>query len=71
VPAGTFAYNSFAYRRTRSDGLGSLAAEPQKVGISVGTCDAASLGDFVWWTPTTTASRTTAPTGLNNVSSGC
>ncbi|MBV9494841.1 MAG: hypothetical protein JOZ54_11395 [Acidobacteria bacterium] len=48
VPLSATAYNSFAYQANRADGLGSLAAEPQKVGISIGSCDAASLGDFVF-----------------------
>ncbi|MCG8455651.1 MAG: hypothetical protein MI919_05165, partial [Holophagales bacterium] len=45
---GEEAFNSFAYLGQRSDGLGSLAAEPNKVGTAIGTCDAAELGDFVW-----------------------
>ena len=39
VPAGQPTFNSFAYQADRADGLGSLAAEPQKVGISIGACD--------------------------------
>src|SRR6185369_9085410 len=48
TPPASPAYNSFAYQADRADGLGALAAEPQKVGISLGSCPAASLGDFVW-----------------------
>ncbi|MCB1057977.1 MAG: hypothetical protein KDD11_20955, partial [Acidobacteria bacterium] len=49
IPGGGLAaYNSFAYLAQRSDGLGSLSAEPNKVGMVLGACTAASLGDFVW-----------------------
>ncbi|MES1242478.1 MAG: SdrD B-like domain-containing protein, partial [Acidobacteriota bacterium] len=67
VPAGQPAYNSFAYQADRSDGLGSLAAEPQKVGISLGTCEAASLGDFVWVDVNSDGVQNDGPTGLNGV----
>ncbi len=67
VPAGTFAYNSFAYQADRADGLGSLAAEPQKVGVSLGACDAASLGDFVWVDTNQNGIQDDGPTGLNDV----
>ena len=67
VPAGTFAYNSFAYQADRADGLGSLAAEPQKVGVSLGSCDAASLGDFVWVDVNRNGVQDDGPTGLNGV----
>jgi uncharacterized repeat protein (TIGR01451 family) len=67
VPAGTFAYNSFAYQADRADGLGSLAAEPQKVGVSLGACDAASLGDFVWVDTNRNGIQDDGPTGLNDV----
>jgi len=67
VPAGTFAYNSFAYQANRADGLGSLAAEPQKVGISLGSCEAASLGDFVWVDVNANGVQDDGPTGLNDV----
>jgi large repetitive protein len=67
VPPGTFAYNSFAYQADRSDGLGSLAAEPQKVGVSLGSCDAAALGDYVWVDANKNGVQDDGPTGLNGV----
>ncbi len=67
VPPGTFAYNSFAYQADRGDGLGSLAAEPQKVGVSIGSCDAAALGDFVWVDVNKNGVQDDGPTGLNGV----
>ena len=67
VPAGTFAYNSFAYQADRSDGLGSLAAEPQKVGVSIGACEAASLGDFVWVDVNKNGIQDDGPTGFNGI----
>jgi uncharacterized repeat protein (TIGR01451 family) len=67
VPAGQPAFNSFAYQADRSDGLGSLAAEPQKVGVSLGTCEAAALGDFVWVDVNQDGIQNDGPTGLNNV----
>jgi uncharacterized repeat protein (TIGR01451 family) len=67
VPAGTFAYNSFAYQADRADGLGSLAAEPQKVGVSIGACEAASLGDYVWVDTNKNGVQDDGPTGLNGV----
>ena len=67
VPPGAFAYNSFAYQADRADGLGSLAAEPQKVGVSLGSCDAASLGDFVWVDANRNGIQDDGPTGLNGV----
>ncbi len=67
IPPGSPAYNSFAYQADRADGLGSLAAEPQKVGISLGTCDAASLGDFVWADANADGVQNDGPTGLNGV----
>jgi uncharacterized repeat protein (TIGR01451 family) len=67
VPAGTFAYNSFAYQADRADGLGSLAAEPQKVGVTLGACDAASLGDYVWVDVNKNGVQDDGPTGLNGV----
>jgi uncharacterized repeat protein (TIGR01451 family) len=67
VPAGTFAYNSFAYQADRADGLGSLAAEPQKVGVSIGGCDAASLGDYVWVDVNKNGIQDDGPTGLNGI----
>ncbi|HEX7828213.1 MAG TPA: SdrD B-like domain-containing protein, partial [Thermoanaerobaculia bacterium] len=67
VTAGLTAYNSFAYQADRSDGLGALAAEPQKVGVSLGSCDAASLGDFVWIDLNGDGIQNDGPTGLNDV----
>ncbi len=67
VPAGQPAFNSFAYQADRADGLGSLAAEPQKVGISIGACDAASLGDFVWVDTNHDGVQNDGPTGVNGV----
>jgi uncharacterized repeat protein (TIGR01451 family) len=67
VPAGQFAYNSFAYQADRSDGLGSLAAEPVKVGVSLGACDAASLGDYVWVDTNHDGIQNDGPTGRNGV----
>jgi uncharacterized repeat protein (TIGR01451 family) len=67
VPAGTFAYNSFAYQSDRADGLGSLAAEPQKVGVTTGSCVGASLGNFVWVDVNKDGIQNDGPTGLNNV----
>ena len=67
VAPGTFAYNSFAYQADRSDGIGSLAAEPLKVGLSLGACPAASLGDFVWVDTNHDGIQNDGPTGLNNV----
>ncbi|HEX2835594.1 MAG TPA: GEVED domain-containing protein [Thermoanaerobaculia bacterium] len=67
VPAGQSAYNSFAYQANRADGLGALAAEPQKVGITLGSCDAASLGDFVWVDLDEDGIQNDGPTGRNGV----
>ncbi|HEX2062225.1 MAG TPA: SdrD B-like domain-containing protein, partial [Thermoanaerobaculia bacterium] len=67
VPAAAVAYNSFAYQADRADGLGALAAEPQKVGISLGSCDAASLGDFVWVDTNGDGIQNDGPTGVNGV----
>lgn len=67
VPPGASAYNSFAYQADRADGLGSLAAEPQKVGVALGSCDAASLGDFVWVDANGDGVQNDGPTGLNGV----
>jgi uncharacterized repeat protein (TIGR01451 family) len=61
------AYNSFAYQADRSDGIGSLAAEPLKVGLALGSCPAASLGDFVWVDTNHDGIQNDGPTGLNNV----
>jgi uncharacterized repeat protein (TIGR01451 family) len=67
VAPGTTAYNSFAYQADRSDGLGSLAAEPVKVGLSLGSCNAASLGDYVWVDVNNNGIQDDGPTGLNGV----
>ena len=67
VAPGLTAYNSFAYQADRADGLGALAAEPQKVGLSIGACPAASLGDFVWVDTNHDGIQNDGPTGLNNV----
>lgn len=67
VPPAAIAYNSFAYQADRGDGLGSLAAEPQKVGIALGSCDAASLGDFVWVDTNDNGIQDDGPTGMNGV----
>lgn len=67
VPPGQFAYNSFAYQADRADGLGSLAAEPVKVGIEIGTCEAASLGDFVWVDTNGDGIQNEGATGLDGV----
>ncbi|HEV7672537.1 MAG TPA: SdrD B-like domain-containing protein [Thermoanaerobaculia bacterium] len=67
VPAGQSAFNSFAYQADRSDGLGSLAAEPQKVGVALGSCEAASLGDFVWVDTDADGGQDDGPTGVDGV----
>jgi large repetitive protein len=67
TPPASPAYNSFAYQADRADGLGSLAAEPQKVGVSLGSCPAASLGDFVWVDVNKDGIQNDGPTGLNGV----
>ncbi|HEV7767639.1 MAG TPA: GEVED domain-containing protein [Thermoanaerobaculia bacterium] len=67
VPPAAVAYNSFAYQADRGDGLGSLAAEPVKVGISIGSCDAASLGDFVWVDTNDDGIQNDGSTGMNGV----
>ncbi len=67
TPPASPAFNSFAYQADRADGLGSLAAEPQKVGVSLGSCPAASLGDFVWVDVNKDGIQDDGPTGLNGV----
>ncbi|HEX9982148.1 MAG TPA: GEVED domain-containing protein [Thermoanaerobaculia bacterium] len=67
VPPAAVAYNSFAYQADRADGFGPLAAEPQKVSIALGSCDAASLGDFVWVDTNANGMQDDGPTGLNGV----
>jgi uncharacterized repeat protein (TIGR01451 family) len=66
APPGS-AFNSFAYQADRSDGLGSLAAEPQKVGVAMGSCGAATLGDFVWVDANGNGLQDDGPTGLNGI----
>lgn len=67
VAPGEVAFNSFAYQADRSDGLGALAAEPQKVGISLGACGASALGDFVWADANANGIQDDGPTGINAV----
>jgi uncharacterized repeat protein (TIGR01451 family) len=67
VPPGDPAFNSFAYQADRADGLGSLAAEPQEVGITLGSCEAASLGDFVWVDANGDGVQNDGPSGRNGV----
>ncbi|HEX2253900.1 MAG TPA: IPTL-CTERM sorting domain-containing protein [Thermoanaerobaculia bacterium] len=67
VPPGGVAYNSFAYQADRADGLGALAAEPQKVGVALGACEAAALGDFVWADLDGDGIQDDGPTGLDGV----
>jgi uncharacterized repeat protein (TIGR01451 family) len=67
LPPGNTAFNSFAYQTDRSDGLGSLAAEPQKVGVAPGACTAATLGNFVWVDTNNDGQQNDGPTGVNNV----
>lgn len=67
VAAGLQTYNSFAYQASRADGLGDLAAEPQKVGVALGPCVAASLGDYVWVDDNGDGVQNDGPTGLNGV----
>lgn len=64
---GQEAFNSFAYLAQRSDGLGSLSAEPNKIGTAIGTCDAAELGDFVWVDSDRDGVQNDGPTGLDGV----
>ncbi|MEM7481061.1 MAG: GEVED domain-containing protein [Acidobacteriota bacterium] len=64
---GQEAFNSFAYRAQRGDGLGALSAEPNKVGIAAGTCPGASLGDFVWVDTDGDGTQNDGPTGLDDV----
>ena len=64
---GEIAYNSFAYLGERSDGFGNLAAEPVKVGVTIGACAGASLGDYVWIDDDQDGTQNETGTGLNNV----
>lgn len=65
--AGEEAFNSFAYLGRRSDGLGSLSAEPNKVGTAIGACDAAEIGDRVWVDADADGVRDDGATGLDDV----
>ncbi|HEX2165558.1 MAG TPA: SdrD B-like domain-containing protein, partial [Thermoanaerobaculia bacterium] len=67
LPPGLPAFNSFAYQAERADGLGALAAEPQKVGVSLGSCEAAALGDRVWVDLDGDGAQDDGPTGLDGV----
>jgi large repetitive protein len=67
VPAGA-AFNSFAYQADRADGLGALAAEPQKVGVTSGSCNPIpSLGDFVWSDTDADGIQDSGESGVNGV----
>lgn len=66
--AGETAYNSFAYRGFRSDGLGPLSAEPNKVGMTIGSCPVqASLGNYVWLDTNSDGIQNDGDTGVNGV----
>ncbi len=68
VPGGgAQAFNSFAYLGERADGIGNLSAEPNKVGVAIGTCPAAALGDFVWLDTDRNGLQDDGPTGVNGV----
>ncbi len=65
---GQAAFNSFAYRGFRADGLGALSAEPNKVGMSIGSCPVlASLGDYVWLDTNINGLQDDGNTGVNDV----
>ncbi|MDC8014151.1 GEVED domain-containing protein [Tahibacter soli] len=67
LPAGA-AYNSFAYQAERGDGLGALAAEPQKAGVTLGSCPLApALGDYVWVDSNDNGVQDDGNTGVNGV----
>ena len=66
--SGEMAFNSFAYQGFRADGLGSLNAEPNKVGMSIGGCPVlASLGDYVWLDSNSDGIQNDGNTGVNGV----
>ncbi len=65
--AGSESFNSFAYLGERSDGFGSLSAEPNKVGMAQGSCPAAALGDFVWVDTDGDGTQNDGTTGLHDV----
>ncbi len=64
---GQQAFNSFAYLGARADGIGNLSAEPNKVGMTIGTCPGAALGDFVWLDTNRNGLQDDGPTGVNGV----
>ncbi len=64
---GSVAYNSFAWSGFRTDLGTPLGAEPNKVGIELGSCTGASLGDFVWVDTNGDGLQNDGPTGLNDV----
>ncbi len=64
---GTTAYNSFAYQADRADGLGSLAAEPQRVGVTLGSCESQTLGDYVWEDSNADGLQNDGDTGINGI----
>ncbi|MDX1998742.1 MAG: IPTL-CTERM sorting domain-containing protein [Thermoanaerobaculia bacterium] len=64
---GLAAFNSFAYLTERSDGIGNLSAEPNKVGMTIGTCPGATLGDFVWVDTNGNGLQDDGATGVNDV----
>lgn len=65
--SGQQVFNSFAYLAARADGLGNLFAEPTKVATSIGSCPAATLGDFVWVDTDGDGQQNDGPTGVNGV----
>ena len=67
LTAGESAYNSFAWRAIRSDLGTPLGAEPNKVGLALGSCTGATLGDYVWIDTNGDGIQNDGPTGLNNV----
>lgn len=64
---GQQVFNSFGYLAQRGDGLGSLSAEPVKVGTTIGTCLAATLGDYVWVDSNGDGQQNDGQTGVNGV----
>lgn len=65
--SGQNVFNSFAYLADRGDGLGSLSAEPVKVGTAIGTCLAAILGDYVWVDTNADGVQNDGNTGVNGI----
>jgi len=65
--SGENVFNSFGYLAARGDGLGNLSAEPLKVGTAIGSCLAATLGDFVWVDTDGDGQQNDGPTGVNGV----